>query len=157
MCQDIVDLCHPWSSLRLVVPGGVEPQPSERRSVDGDDLDVQAVDEHPDAPTLVRGADADVVDAASVADGDRAFLSTFPCISLRWPTSKTAPVGRALEPVAAPQLEQPAGAHVVDLGQPLDGPACPQMRFDQEPAQVHAEGEDGLRDRSRLPESHANV
>ena len=44
---------------------------------------------------------------------------------------------RALQAVAAQQLEQPAGAHLVGRRQLLDRPPGPQVRLDQEPAHVH--------------------
>ena len=45
--------------------------------------------------------------------------------------------GRALEAIAARQLEEPALAHLMRRRQHLDGPAGPQVRLDQELALVH--------------------
>ena len=45
--------------------------------------------------------------------------------------------GGPLEAVAAEQLEEPAGTHVVGGRQLLDRPPGPQMRLDQEPSHVH--------------------
>jgi hypothetical protein len=57
----------------LVVPVGVEGQlPDEVAGVTCDDANVQVVDEQGDADSAVGGADADVVEAAVVAQGDGA-------------------------------------------------------------------------------------
>ena len=57
----------------MVVPVGVEDQlPDEVAGVTCDDANVQLVDEQGDAGSAVGGADADVVEAAVVAQGDGA-------------------------------------------------------------------------------------
>src|SRR5579862_3409585 len=57
----------PLVSLGLVVPAGIEPQTPQRGSVQGDDLDVEAVDEHGQPPAPEGFSDADVVESAPVA------------------------------------------------------------------------------------------
>jgi hypothetical protein len=54
----------------LVVPGGVEFEVAERLPGAGDDPDVQVVDEHEDRGAGVAAADADVVQAAGVAESE---------------------------------------------------------------------------------------
>jgi hypothetical protein len=49
---------------------GVEGEVAELGAVEGEDADVEAGDEHDDAPAGVGAADADVVEAAVVAEGE---------------------------------------------------------------------------------------
>ena len=57
----------------LVVAGGVEGEVAEELAGGGvDDADVEVGDEHDDGGSGVGSSDADVVEAAVVAQGDRA-------------------------------------------------------------------------------------
>ena len=57
----------------MVVAGGVQGEVAEEFSGGGvDDADVEVVDEHDDVGAGVGAADADVVEAAVVAEGDDA-------------------------------------------------------------------------------------
>ena len=59
----------------MVVPGGVEDEFAEEFAGGGvDDSDVEVLDEDQDAGSVVDAADADVVQAAVDAQGDRAGL-----------------------------------------------------------------------------------
>ena len=55
----------------LVVLGRIQDQTSQRRSAQADDLDVETLDEHGDAPAGMGTADADVVEATLMAQGHR--------------------------------------------------------------------------------------
>jgi hypothetical protein len=63
-----VSLCE--QILWLVVPGGVEDQVAQEfAGVGGDDADVEVLDQEEDVGSGVGSSDADVVQAAVVADG----------------------------------------------------------------------------------------
>jgi hypothetical protein len=64
-----------WSDAAgLVVAGGVQGEFAEQVSVVGDDADVSLVDEQEHLAAGVGLADADVVEAAVVAQGDGAVV-----------------------------------------------------------------------------------
>ena len=58
----------------MVVAGGVEDEFADEVAVFGDDADVAVVDEHEDFGAGVGASDADVVEAAVVAQGEFAVL-----------------------------------------------------------------------------------
>jgi hypothetical protein len=64
----------PPDAAGLVVPGGVQGQLAEEGAVVGEDPDVLVGDEEVDEFAAVGSADADVVEAAEVAEGDLAGL-----------------------------------------------------------------------------------
>ena len=67
-----------WAAGGLVVAGGVEGEFAEEFACGGvDDADVEVLDEHQDAGSGVGPADADVVEAAAVAEGELAVLPVF--------------------------------------------------------------------------------
>ncbi len=74
---------------------------------------------------LVQGHDLVLVD---IGDAGRGPMR---------PPGPWAEAGGSFEAVAAQQLEEPAGTHLVGRRQLLDRPPGPQMRLDQEPAHVH--------------------
>jgi len=60
-----------WAAGGLVVAGEVKGEVAEQFARCGvDDPDVQVLDEHQNAGSGVGSADADVVEAAAVADGE---------------------------------------------------------------------------------------
>ena len=65
-----------WPSCGLIVAGGVEGELAEEFAGGGvDDADVEVLDEQDDVGSGVGPADADVVEAAAVAQGDVAGLA----------------------------------------------------------------------------------
>ena len=70
MSRDIVDTST--SSDRLVVATRIEGEPADQLAcVEVEDPDVSVGDEELDRPSLVSSADADVMELAVVAQGDR--------------------------------------------------------------------------------------
>jgi hypothetical protein len=59
----------------LVVAGGVEGELADEVAVLGEDADVEVVGEDQDPVAGVASAEADVVEAAVVAQGDRAVVA----------------------------------------------------------------------------------
>ncbi|MEZ5142960.1 MAG: hypothetical protein R2726_10645 [Acidimicrobiales bacterium] len=77
MSRDTVHRCLGTSFtlwLGLVVPAGVELEVAQDFAFAGGDPDVEVFDEHEDLSAGVASADADVVEAAAVAQGDLAVL-----------------------------------------------------------------------------------
>jgi hypothetical protein len=70
MSRDIVDTST--SSDRLVVATGIEGQPADQLARSGvEDADVSTGDEQLDRLAFVRATEADVMEAAVMAQGDR--------------------------------------------------------------------------------------